>query len=125
MTSTDNITVTTPGVQELVVSAAHPLVLFNLDVSLEWDARNDKAYREQLQADLQRTSELLFDWSNGQMALGEVNIYQAREHWNDAHVRIYATNRLRPSATQGGIIPGVRTETFTPTPSTTPTWCPV
>jgi len=36
------------GVQVLTVTAAHPLALFNLDVSLEWDARKDTAFLEQL-----------------------------------------------------------------------------
>ena len=62
--------------------------------------------------DLQRTSELLYDWTNGQAALGQISLYHdaARQStangsnaWLDADVRIHATNRLRPNATQGGI----------------------
>lgn len=101
----DMTTVTQPGLQTLVVSPDHPLLLFNLDVSLEWDARKDASFLQQLRFDQERTSELLFDWSNGQAALGRVTIYQNREHWLDAHIRIYATNRLRPWAGQGGVVP--------------------
>jgi hypothetical protein len=97
-------TVTQPGVQTLTVSPANPLVLFNLDVSLEWDARQDATTLNRLQFDLQRASELLYDWTDGQAALGHINIYQAGEHWNDANVRLLANNRLRPNASQGGII---------------------
>ncbi|HYF63138.1 MAG TPA: VCBS repeat-containing protein [Herpetosiphonaceae bacterium] len=93
-----------PGIQTLTVSANYPLMLFNVDVSLEWDARRDPQYIQQLKDDFARVSEVLYDWSNGQIALGAIKIYHARDHWNDAHVRIYATNRLRPNATQGGII---------------------
>jgi len=107
--------VVSPGVQVLTVSPANPLVLFNLDVSLEWDARNDEQFMSQLQFDLQRTSELLYDWTNGQAALGQVNIYHDREKWLDAHVRIYATNRLRPNAAQGGIASAVITDPVTST----------
>ena len=32
-------------------------ILVNLDVALEWDARQDPEYLDQLEADLQRTSE--------------------------------------------------------------------
>ncbi len=96
--------VTQSGLQTLVVSPDHPLLLFNLEVSLEWDASNDAAFLQQLHFDLARTSELLFDWSNGQAALGHVTIHHARQHWLDAHVRIYATNRLRPWAAQGGVV---------------------
>jgi hypothetical protein len=93
-----------PGVQTLIVSSTNPLVLFNLDVSLEWDARQDQQFLSQLRYDLGRTSELLYDWSNGQAALGQVRVYQDRERWDQAQVRIYASNRLRPNAAQGGIV---------------------
>jgi subtilisin-like proprotein convertase family protein len=97
-------TVVSPGVQTLVVTSSNSLVLFNLDVALEWDARQDKQFLSQLDHDLQRTSEVLFDWSNGQAALGKVNVYFDRDHWDEADVQIYATNRLRPNAAQGGIV---------------------
>jgi hypothetical protein len=92
------------GLQTLSVSADNPLILFNLDISLEWDARNDERFLSQLRFNLQRASELLFDWTDGQAALGDLTIYHNAEHWDDAHVRIYATNRLRPNANQGGIV---------------------
>ena len=93
-----------PGTQVLKVLDANPLLLFNLSISLEWDARQDAQFLAQLQADLQRTSEFLYDWSNGQATLGQVTIYHAREQWNEAHIRIYASNRLRPNASLGGIV---------------------
>jgi hypothetical protein len=108
-------TVTALGVQTLTVSAENPLALFNLDVSLEWDARYDAQYLSQLEFDLQRTSEILYDWTNGQAALGEVTIYHDREGWLDAHVRIYATNRMRPNAVQGGVVSQVITDPVTTT----------
>ncbi len=95
-------TVSALGVQTLTVSSANPLVLFNLDVSLEWDARNDALFMAQLNQDIRRASELLYDWSNGQAALGKVTVYHAKQHWQDAHVLIYANNRFRPAATEGG-----------------------
>lgn len=96
-------TVTQQGVQVLEVSAANPLLLLNLDVSLEWDARYDAQFLSRLEYDFQRTSELLFDWSNGQAALGQVRIYHNRQQWAEAHVQVYASNRMRPNAAQGGI----------------------
>lgn len=92
------------GTNNLQVSAANPLLLFDLDVSLEWDARNDTGYLAQLRTDLRRASELLYDWTNGQLALGRVRIFHNRERWNLADVRIYATNRLRPNSDRGGIV---------------------
>ena len=103
-------TVTVLGVQTLVVSDSNPVVLFNLDVSLQWDARHDTQYLDQLAFDFQRTSAFLYDWTDGQAALGRVTLYHDRVHWDDADVRIYATNRMRPNAAQGGIVDGVITD---------------
>lgn len=112
--------VTADGVQVLTVNSQNPLLLFDLNVALEWNASEDARYRSQLSADLRRASELLYDWTNGQMALGNVRVYHdARRNtlpdgtnaWNNAHVRIYASNRLRPNADQGGIVSEVYTET--------------
>jgi hypothetical protein len=112
--------VTVGGVQTLTVSSNNPLLLFDIDVALEWNAVNDEHYQAQLSADLRRASELLYDWSNGQVALGNVRVYHdARRNtlpdgtnaWNNAHVRIYASNRLRPNADQGGVVSEPFTET--------------
>ncbi|NJN68619.1 MAG: VCBS repeat-containing protein [Chloroflexaceae bacterium] len=94
----------TPGVQVLNVSPDHPFLLFNLNVSLEWDSHRDEAFLSRLRYDLSRTSELLFDWTNGQVALGQLQVYQDHDYWDEAHIRVYATNRLRPNAEQGGIV---------------------
>jgi len=96
----------TPGVQVLKVSHDNPLALFDLNISLEWDARRDTHYQEQLLYDLKRASEFLYDWSNGRAALGNVTIYQDREKWLDpgTDIQIYASNRLHPNASVGGVV---------------------
>ncbi|MCO5204024.1 MAG: VCBS repeat-containing protein [Anaerolineae bacterium] len=88
----------------LTVTAQNPLLLFNVDVSLEWDARNDRTFMLELQDAFVRASELLFDVTNGQVALGDVTIYHDREKWDSADVVILANNSLRPSAVIGGIV---------------------
>ncbi|NJP07197.1 MAG: VCBS repeat-containing protein [Chloroflexaceae bacterium] len=113
-TGLDTYTVTQPGLQTLNVSADHPLILFNLKVSLEWDARADERFLTRLKYDIQRTSEILYDWTNGQVALGDVTVYHNRQHWNDAHIRVYATNKLRPTARQGGIVAQIIQDPLTP-----------
>ncbi|MGB0388165.1 MAG: proprotein convertase P-domain-containing protein, partial [Ardenticatenaceae bacterium] len=90
------------GTQELTVSAPHPLLLFHLDISLEWDAST--SYLESLKKDIQRASEIFFDLSNGQAALGEVTVYQNKEKWEDSHVIVHAANNVRPSASMGGLV---------------------
>ena len=106
-------TMTAGGVQTLTVSSAYPLLLFDLDVALEWDARNDSKYLAQLKFDLKRASEVLYDWTDGQVALGRIRVFHDAKRntfsgygdpWGEADIRIYATNRLRPSAVQGGIV---------------------
>ena len=71
----DLFTISQAGVQTLRVSPDHKLILFDLDVALEWDARKDDRFMAQLDFDLKRTSELLFDWTDGQVALGNVRVF--------------------------------------------------
>ncbi len=97
-------TVAAAGVQTLTVSAAHPLYLFNLDVSLEWDASHDPTYLDELAFNLRRASEYLYDFTNGQMALGQVRVFQNADDWAYTHIVVRASNRQRPFAAQGGIV---------------------
>ncbi|MBN1887871.1 MAG: VCBS repeat-containing protein [Thermoflexales bacterium] len=100
----DTHTVSAAGVQTLAVSAEHPLLVFDLSLSLEWDAHSDTSYLEELAYNLQRASEHLYDFTNGQVALGQVDVYQNADEWAYGHVAVRANNRLRPFAAQGGIV---------------------
>lgn len=97
-------TVNAAGIQTLTVSAANPLLLFNLDLSVEWDARNDGTFLADLANAIQHSSEVLFDVTEGQVALGEVNVYQAKERWSSADIVLYASNSLQPRASMGGVV---------------------
>jgi len=92
------------GVTNLTVTEQNKLMLLNLDVSLEWDARSDPSYLDRLKRDLVRASEILFDLTNGQVALGHVGIFQARENWDESDILVYARNDLIPNANLGGIV---------------------
>ena len=92
------------GEQILNVSADNPLILFKTTVSLEWDSRNDPAYLSKLEQNIERASEILFDATNGQIALGEVSVYQRKDNWAESHVAIAAANNIRPNATLGGVV---------------------
>jgi hypothetical protein len=96
--------VTQAGVQTIEIAPSAHLMALDLDVSLEWDARTDEQFISQLRFDLERAGELLYDWTDGQVTLGAIEIYHAAENWDSADIRIYATNRLRPRARQGGIV---------------------
>ncbi|MEM7536483.1 MAG: VCBS repeat-containing protein, partial [Chloroflexota bacterium] len=105
--------ITQSGIMTVPVSSENPLYIFDLTVSLEWDARKDRLYLQQLSSDLRRTSEILYDATNGQAALGNITIYHAKNYWHDADIRIYTTNRLRPHAAIGGITDGIKIKPFT------------
>jgi len=94
--------VTGPGVQILEVSENNPLYLFDLLVSLEWDAST--TYLNQLEEDLQQASAFLYEFTDGQAALGNITVTQNKEDWDYADVTIQASNRKRPYAIQGGIV---------------------
>ena len=104
LTGLEPFTITAYGVQTLTVAAENSLLLFNLDVSLEWDARNDHSFLEQLENDLQRTSQVLYDLTNGQVGLGRINVYHSRDNWEHADIIIQAANDQRPAAILGGVV---------------------
>lgn len=100
----DDFTVTAGGIQTLTVSAEDPLLLFDLIVSLEWHEGEDTPFLDTLRRNLVESSRSLYDWSNGQVALGNIMINQGREAWEDAHIQLLASNQVRPSANRGGVV---------------------
>jgi hypothetical protein len=52
--------------------------------------------------------------------LGRVTVYHDREHWNDAHMRVYASNGLRPNAVKGGVVITSTNDPLTPSVTYTP-----
>ena len=94
--------VTDSGIQQLEVSADNPLLLFNLDVALEWDSTNDEAFMRDLDDSVRRASELLFDTTNGQAAIGTVRLFHNKQFWPLVDIVIEANNSIRPSAAIGG-----------------------
>jgi hypothetical protein len=71
---------------------------------LEWDASNDPSYLQQVEFNIKRASQYLYDFTNGQMALGDVIVTQNADDWGYAEVVVQANNSLRPWANQGGIV---------------------
>ncbi len=91
-----------PGRTDLSIAPTSALVLFNLVVSIEWDA--DAAYVEQIRRAMQAASDVLYDLSDGQMAFGQVSIYTGARYWTDADIQIATNNVVRPHAFVGGIL---------------------
>ena len=111
-------TFTEPGVIELQVSEENPLLLFDLDMALEWDARSEPSFQVDLVDGVKRASELLYDVTNGQAALGRVQVFQSKELWPNADVVVMANNSLRPLAPIGGVVQVPLSETVRTVTST-------
>ena len=110
----DGTAIESGGVHTLTVSADNYLILFNLAVSLEWDARNDPLFMAQLKDAIRFGSQVLYDATNGQAALGEVEIFHNKGRWTEADIVIRASNRTRPVATLGGFVGEPVSETVKP-----------
>ncbi len=93
-----------PEIIELQISDDNPLLLFHLDMALEWDVSNEPEFQVDLVDGIERASELLFDVSDGQVALGDVRIFYDKEYWPSADVLVLADNSLRPLAPIGGVV---------------------
>ena len=94
-------TVTQSGGQIITLPPDQPLILYNLLVSIEWDA--NITYTQQISRAVQSASDYLYDLSDGQMAFGQVAIFDNGQHWADADIQISAKNIVRPHAYIGGI----------------------
>jgi len=93
-----------PGVQTLVITETSPLVVYDLDISLEWDARSDPEFLANFDNAIKRASGVLFDLTNGQAMLGNVRLFQNRENWVFSDVVVYASNSIHPRASMGGVV---------------------
>ena len=106
---------TKPGIITLTAVPTNTLMVFNLDMSLEWDARNDGNFLADLEDALAQSSAVLYDVSNGQMALGDVNLYFNKEKWLTADIVMYAQTGIRPRATMGGVVSHLTDDIVSPT----------
>ena len=106
-------------------------LVLDLTVSLEWEPGSSNTVREYLAAsgcpadppppghpdpdgnydylqDLERafeyTSAYLYNFTEGQMSLGAVDVYTGGENWEEADIQILADSTYRPSAFVGGVV---------------------
>ncbi|MFZ5979163.1 MAG: FlgD immunoglobulin-like domain containing protein [Candidatus Zixiibacteriota bacterium] len=92
-------TLTDESAQDIYLT--HSEVRYNLLVSLDWDATSE--YLESLQESFRRMANYLYDVTDGQTRLDTVMIYDDREHWDIADIRIHASNTVHPCADVKGI----------------------
>lgn len=83
------------------ISDENILVLFNLVVSLELGT--DPAYVQTISDTINTASNILYDISDGQMAFGQVTIYNQSENWDDADIRIVESTLVLAQASVGAI----------------------
>ncbi|MBX2998907.1 MAG: hypothetical protein KF893_10390 [Caldilineaceae bacterium] len=94
----------------MTINVGYPLMTFNLDIATQWDLSFDQAYRAELRTRIEEASNHLYDFTDGQMALGKVIIHQNYDKWDEADIRLYANNTLRPKAEIGGIVTAPTTD---------------
>lgn len=87
------------------IVADYPLILWDLIFSTQWDLTTNTFYMGRLAQRIIDGSNHFYDFTDGQMALGQVTVYQNYDRWDEADVRVYASNTLHPNAVIGGIIP--------------------
>lgn len=84
------------AVLEQTIRLAHTTVLYDLVVSIEWDA-ND-AFIAEVGSGLRIASNYLYDCFDGQVALGKVVVVEDKTFWNGADVLITASTETWPHA---------------------------
>ena len=93
------------AVLPVAVTAAAPLRVVNLDVSAQWHfGTQGDSTRDYLRDQILAASDYLYAFTDGQFALGEVAVRQGWEGWEEADLRLYANNALRPKAIIGGSV---------------------
>jgi hypothetical protein len=88
----------------LVVRSNKPLLLYNLNMTAQWYLNDDPAFMQTLQRNIVRASDYLYDFTDGQFALGTVTVRQSYEGWDNADIKLHTSNVLHPNATIGGIV---------------------
>jgi hypothetical protein len=92
------------GNGEMLIRLDYPLIVYDITVVTQWNLEGDSSYKASLVDKLVKASDYFYDFTDGQMALGRVTVYQNYDQWGEADVRLYASNSLRPSAVIGGVI---------------------
>ncbi len=100
----------TDGLQDasnkIIISDENPLTLFNIVVSLAWEPMpgSKTADIDEIAEAMALASADLYDWTEGRMAFGQVEIFTNGERWDIADMRFAAANDFRPKAFVGGIV---------------------
>lgn len=96
-----------PANGDVIISDERPLTLFHIVASLSWNPAPNSAVTSvaDVTAALRQLSAVLYDWSEGQMAVGPISVASGGARWAEADLRFSPANDKRPSAFVGGITP--------------------
>lgn len=96
-----------PLAKIVTIDSQERLVLFHVLASLAWEPTNNTAVTSiaEVREGLRQMSAYLYDATEGQMALGPLQIETDGQRWLEADFRFSAANDRRPSAFVGGIVP--------------------
>lgn len=83
------------------VKLDHSTMAYNLVVSIQWDA--DANYLNLTQVGFRNFSNFLYDVTDGQIRLDTIDIFTNGVLWNEADMRIFASNSVWPNANVFGI----------------------
>ena len=118
-TTTTAAAFNTSNTMALTVAPDYPLLLQNIDIAAQWNLEGtDQAaleYKNKLAQDIVKASDFLYDFTNGQFALGSVNVYQNYDNWDASDVWLHADNNQRPLAVVGGIVVSETYDVISPT----------
>jgi len=95
-----------PASGDVIISDDQPLTLFHVAASLGWTPAPDSAVTSvaDVTEALRQLSAVLYDWTEGQMAVGPISVHTGGERWDEADLRFSPANDKRPSAFVGGIV---------------------
>jgi hypothetical protein len=88
----------------LLVQSDKPLLLYDLNMTAQWYLNDDPEFTALLRRNVIRASDYLYDFTEGQFALGTVTVRQMYEGWDAADIKLQTSNVLHPNATIGGIV---------------------
>ena len=94
----------TTGILRLPVDAQYPLMVQEINVAAQWNLEGDPDFKRKLESDLRKMSDYFYDFTNGQFAIGTINVYQNYSNWFESNVWLHADNNQRPLAVVGGIV---------------------
>ncbi|MCP4704410.1 MAG: T9SS type A sorting domain-containing protein [candidate division Zixibacteria bacterium] len=89
------------GVDTQKIVVDHATVVYNLLVSVEWEAQIE--YIQSLEESIRNMTNYAYDVTDGQLRFDTVFIVDKKLYWDDADARLFADNTVHPHAHVGGI----------------------